>query len=219
MAIVAKKGAQRELIPPGTYPARCIKVMHFGNVPGEYLGKKQIKDEVRFTWELPTELRVFEEEKGEQPLSISKDYTLSLGEKANLRRDLESWRGKQFTDDELEGFDILSVMSVPCMLNVIHKMSKAGNQYTFIASITPLLKGYECPSQINPSFIWDYDENYDEGVLENLHDWFKDKIKSSLEYQAKVTPPENIPVNIQQAPMPGIDDAPPPDGDDNDLPF
>src|SRR3990167_3685661 len=37
-------------------------------------------------------------------MTISKFYTLSLSEKANLRKDLEGWRGKSFTESELEGF-------------------------------------------------------------------------------------------------------------------
>lgn len=47
--------------------------------------------------ELPTELRVFSEKKGEQPLVIDKEYTLSMAEKSNLRKDLKLWRGKEFT--------------------------------------------------------------------------------------------------------------------------
>jgi hypothetical protein len=33
---------------------------------------------IRFSFELPTELRVFSEEKGEQPIAIHKEYTLSF---------------------------------------------------------------------------------------------------------------------------------------------
>ena len=212
MGITAKKGAQRELVPSGMHPARCIKLYHFGHVPKAYKGEMQIKNIVRIVWELPTEMRVFDTEKGEQPMSISKDYTLSLGNKANLKKDLESWRGKGFTVDELEGFDITNLISAPCMLNVIHDDAANGNTYANIAGVTPLLKGYECPEQINPSFIWDYDDNYDDAVLANMHEWFRDRIKSSLEYQEKMTPPD-----VQNAPMPTAGDDP---GEVNDdLPF
>jgi len=39
-------------------------------------------------------------------LMISKRYTMSLGEQSTLRKDLESWRGKKFTPEELQGFDL-----------------------------------------------------------------------------------------------------------------
>lgn len=215
MGITAKQGAQRELTPAGAHVARCIKVIHFGHIPEiNFHGQNEHINKVRITWELPNEMRVFDEDKGEQPLSISKDYTVSLGEKANLRKDLEGWRGKQFTHDQLQGFDIANLLGVECMINIIHRTAKtSGNDYSVVSSISPLPKGTTCPPNINPLFIWDYEENYDDGVLENLHDWFKDKIKSSLEYQERMNPKD-----IQEAPMPGIGDAPEEEADD-DLPF
>jgi hypothetical protein len=65
---------------------------------------------IRLTFELPTELKVFDEEKGEQPTVLGKKYTLSLSEKAFLRKDLESRRGKQFTEEEMKGFDIAKLV-------------------------------------------------------------------------------------------------------------
>lgn len=222
MSIVAKKGAQREMVPAGPHVARCIKIMHFGHVPTvNFHGQDVMQDTVRITWEIPGEMRTFDEEKGPQPMSISRDYTVSLGEKANLYKDLVGWRGKGFTQDELEGFDILNVLGAACMLSVIHQPSKNGNEYAKIVSISGLPKGTVCPENINPLFVWDYDQNYDEGVLENLHEWFRDKIKSSEEYKAKQQVGEEMTgnePNTQEAPMPGLDDLPP-DGEPNDLPF
>ena len=37
---------------------------------------------------------------------LRKDYKNSLHEKAGLRKDLEAWRGRRFTDAELAGFDL-----------------------------------------------------------------------------------------------------------------
>ena len=49
-------------------------------------------------------------------------------------------------------------------------------------------KGMDCPLPINPPFIFDYDANFDLDTLELLHDFFKNKIKASAEYQAKMDP-------------------------------
>jgi hypothetical protein len=213
MPTVAKKGADRELTPSGTHVARCIKFMHFGHVKEvNFHGQEQYIDKCRLTWELPLELRVFDEDKGEQPMSISKDYTLSLGEKANLRKDLESWRGKSFTPDELSGFDVETIVGVPCLVNIIHTQSKSGSMYAKIASVTPLMKGTECPEQINPSFIWNYNDNFDLQILENLHEWFQDKIKGSLEYKEAINP------DPDDSDFPTIDEAPEQEPE-NDLPF
>jgi hypothetical protein len=40
------------------------------------------------------------------PISINKEYTLSLGKKSVLRKHLETWRGRPFTDEELKGFEV-----------------------------------------------------------------------------------------------------------------
>ncbi|KKL81905.1 hypothetical protein LCGC14_1990110 [marine sediment metagenome] len=225
MSVVAKKGVERELVPSGSHVARCIKIMHFGHVPNvNFHGQNVITDIVRLIWELPNEMRTFNEEKGPQPMAIHREYTLSLADKANLYKDLVGWRGKGFTQVELDGFDIFNVLGVPCMLSVIHQPNKAGNDYAKVVAVSGLPKGTECPENINPLFVWDYNQNYDEGVLENLHEWFRDKIKSSEEYKAKQMVGEEITgsePNTQESPMPGLGDAPPDDGGEyiNDLPF
>src|SRR5688500_13440346 len=125
MAIHAtNKTAQRELIPAGNYVARCYQMIEIGTVKENIMGDEKTLHKVRIGWELPTELKVFNPEKGEQPLVISKEYTLSMNEKSNLRKDLKSWRGKDFTEDEARKFDITALVGVPCMLNIIHKPSK-----------------------------------------------------------------------------------------------
>lgn len=191
MAITAKKGEgfERELIPAGNYVARCYKMIELGTVPTEYMGETKMLHKVRIGWELPTELKVFNPEKGEQPCVIDKEYTLSLGEKANLRKDLQSWRGKAFTEAEAEAFDITKLLGVPCMLNIIHVQGKKDTTKTYqsIGSVSPMPKGLECPEQINPTFVFDF-ENFDNQKLDSLPDFIKETIKTSEEYKAIFNP-------------------------------
>jgi hypothetical protein len=71
---------------------------------------------------------------------VFKRYTLSLNEKASLRHDLESWRGKPFTFEELAGFDVEKLIGANCLVNVQHKV---GTERTFanVVSVMPLIKG------------------------------------------------------------------------------
>ncbi len=213
MAINAKRGSTHEPVPQGMFPARCYKIIHLGTIPDTYMGENKLTNKIRVDWELPTKTKVFDSDKGEQPISISKEYTLSMNEKANLCKDLESWRGKQFTDEEAEAFDISSIIGQACMINVAHKTSNStGNIYSYVASVSPMPEGMDCPSAVNPPFIWDYDENFDLNILDNMHDFFKDKIRSSAEFAAKIDPPD-----VEDVPMPTEADDP---GDGNDpLPF
>ena len=176
-------------VPAGTYVARCFSMVHIGTIPEEYQGETKEQNKVRISWELPTEKKVFNEEKGEQPYSVSKDFTLSMHEKANLRKFLESWRGRGFTEDEAKSFDVTRLLEKPCMLSVIHKTSKQGKTYAEISSVSTLPKGFECPPQINPTFEFSF-ENFSQEKFDSLPDWLKDKIKTSKEYRM-VTFPEH----------------------------
>jgi len=176
------KEQNREKVPSGTHIARCYEMIHIGTVTWEYLGEVKETDKVRITFELPGEMRKFNEEEM-QPMVISKEYTLSMHEKANLRKDLESWRGKSFTEAEARDFDILKLIGVPCSLGVIHRENKNGNVYANISSLSGLPKGVDAPSQINPNSILDYNENWSSEKFETLPDFIKDQMKMTPEYE------------------------------------
>lgn len=185
MAITATGGSSkpREIIPSGNYIARCYQMIHIGTYEDEYMGEPKVYNKVRLTWELPTELRVFNEENGEHPMVIDKEYTISLYEKANLCIDLESWRGKAFTEKEKEGFDLTNLVDKWCMLNVIHKQTKKGNTYAKVASIAVIPKGLTMPEAHNPTRIFDYENNFDIDFLNSLPSFIKDNMLKSNEYK------------------------------------
>jgi hypothetical protein len=190
MAIIAKNNSKpKELIPAGNYIARCYQMIELGTAEELYMGKPKVTTKIRIGWELPTELKVFKEEKGPQPLVISKGYTLGMGEKYNLRKDLESWRGKGFTKEEANAFDVTKLLGVPCMLNIIHQPSEEDPTILKerISSITPLPNGFECPSPINPKFVLSFDD-FDELKLEELPDFIKERVRKSNEYKNLQSP-------------------------------
>jgi hypothetical protein len=185
MAINAtNNGVRRELIPAGNYIARCYQMIEIGTVNEVILGKPVQLTKVRIGWELPTELRVFDEAKGEQPLVISKEYTLSLNEKSNLRKMLASWRGK-----EARSFDITVLVGIPCMLNIIHKPKKSDPTSVFeeIGSISAMPKGVKPEPPLLKCFVLSYD-SFDEEKFNSLPDFIKQKMQGSLEYTALKTP-------------------------------
>jgi hypothetical protein len=167
-------------------------MIHIGTIEENYAGETKLQNKVRIGWELPTELKVYSEEKGEQPKVIGKEYTLSLNEKSNLRKMLASWRGKDFTEEEAKRFDITVLVGKPCMLNIIHKPSQKDPSivYEEIGSISPMPKGFACPDPITPPFVLDY-ENFDTTMFEALPDFIRDKIKKSQEYQNMMHPAES----------------------------
>ena len=163
--------------PVGTHLARCFRVIDLGTQHGEYKGQPTRRNQVLVSWELPDEL--IEVEGEQRPVTTSRFYTNSLGEKANLRRDLESWRGRNFTDEELQRFDLESILGKPCMLTIVG----GENGKTKVSTVSGLPKNTQCPPQVNDSFtFWlDVDE-FDQGKFDGLSDGIKNIIKKSEEY-------------------------------------
>jgi len=189
---------KREIVPSGTHIARCYSMIHIGTVEWEWQGETKYSNKIRVTFELPHEMRDFSGE--QKPMVISKEYTLSLHEKSNLRRDLEGWRGKSFTNKELAHFDTTNLISKECNISIIHKTSKSGNEFAQIGSISGITKGTDCPKQFNDSFIFNYEDNFNEDWLEQQPKWIKDQIKNTDEYKNKMnqkkfqdTPTDDIP--------------------------
>lgn len=176
-------GSNFEPIPAGNYVARCTSMVHIGTILESFEGSEKELNKIRITFELPTELKEFKQGEGEKPYLVSKDFTLSLNEKATLRKYLESWRGKAFTEEEAKGFDLEKLLGVPATVNIIHKTSKGGKNYAEIASITPMMKGLTCPPQFNPTFVFSH-ENFDQEKFDMLPEWLRKKIKTSKEYIA-----------------------------------
>jgi hypothetical protein len=158
-SIIASGGGSSgfQEVKAGTYSARCIKVIDLGTQQQNFNGEISWKRQVLVIWEIPSELK----EGTTDPLTISKWYTLSLHEKANLGIDLTSWRGRAFTEKEKQGFDITKLLGVPCMLNVI--TSDKGKSK--VGSLMPLLKGTEIAEQITPSLSFSIDD-YQNGQRE-----------------------------------------------------
>jgi hypothetical protein len=199
-----KGGSNYEPIAAGTYAARCYQMIHIGTAEENILGQVKKLNKVRITWELPTETKVFKEENGEQPHVISKEFTLSMNEKATLRKFLEGWRGKAFTEKEAEAFDITVLLGKPCMLSIIHKQAKNGNTYAEISSVSSVPKGMNVPEQFNESKELNYDK-FDWELFETLPDFIKDKMKQTDEFKFMMQPHEtSVKASIEM---------------DNDLPF
>lgn len=174
---------QREIADEGTYPARIYEYIHLGTQKGEWEGRETNYYKIRFTFELPTEKRVFKEGEEEKPLAMSYDATLSFNEKANLRKLAEACVGKM-TDAEAVNFDVDTLVGKACLVSVAHKPPKDGIVYPFITGFMPLMKGLAVEPQINTSKVLTF-ENWSEEVFNSLPQFIKDKITSSPEYKVK----------------------------------
>jgi hypothetical protein len=215
MGLVAKDTSSGNFkkVPPGAYIGRCISVIDLGTqkTVGQFGEKAQHKIQLR--WEL-----FGDDDSGEpltvtfngktMPMTVSKSYTMSLHEKASLRKDLQSWRGKDFTEDEAKGFDISKLLGQYCMVNVTHSESN-GKTYSNVAGLTPVPSALKAskPEGVHELVQFDLD-NIDMEVFDTFHEKLQQTIQSSPEWIAK-----------QQKPAPKTQAAKEPELEEDDIPF
>ena len=147
-SIIANGGNDTPSYPTvsvGVHKARCVRVIDLGTQQNDYQGQISWKRQVMLIWEVPSET----DNKGE-PLTISKFYTLSLNEKANLANDLVSWRGRPFTETEKKAFDISKVAGKPCSINVILNQ----NGKPKVSTVMPIGKNDEIAQQFYPNMVF-----------------------------------------------------------------
>ena len=186
MALMVKEndGNRVAAIEPGVYQAINYAVLDLGTHEDQTFGGESRK--VLLQWELPDCRGEFERDgkKINLPRAISKRYTLSLSEMANLRKDLESWRGRNFTADELRGFDMRAVLGTSCQLMVAHKTSKEGRTYASVSAIMALPKGAAHPGKPeNTLTFFSFEEAGDKPALPDSPGWVRDIISQSKEWQ------------------------------------
>lgn len=185
-----------EPAPKGNHVARLYQIIHLGTLEGTWNGEPREYDKVRLVFELCNERRAFKEGEEEKPWSVGSEFTLSMNERANLRKFIEGLLGVSFHDDEAEGFDITTLLGQCCLLNVVHEPDKkgTGKVYANIQSASPLPKGMECPPLFNEPKFLDVND-LTEMEIEELPGSLRDKMKSSKEYEGRFGEPfKNTPV-------------------------
>lgn len=211
MAFVATKPASNYTPPPaGMHVARCYRLIDLGTQPKSYQGKPTGEArKIMASWELLGEDRMNDG----KPFTISKSWFLSMHEKAALRKDLESWRGRPFTPEEEHSFDVSKLLGAYCLINVIQEPGQDGTPYTKIGAITPLMKGMAKPDAVNDNVIFDADEP-DMELYGTFSDKMKELIAGCREWRARKA--GGKPATTATAPAStgsGFDDM------DDDIPF
>lgn len=205
MAQASGGGSERELIPAGLQRAVCASVADLGTHMDKQWNK--LKRLVRLTFELADVRGEFEVdgETKDLPRLMGKNYTLSLHEKASLRKDLQAWRNKPFTPEELAGFDISNLVGVPCMVNVEHYNGSDGKQRAGIGGVLGLMPGMEKPVPEGTTYYYGIDDHGRE-FPEGMPDFVKERILESVEMGGAQTPaPAQAPAPVAAPPQ-----APPP---------
>ncbi len=197
LTVTDKGGMEFKQVPQGTHIAVCDMVVDLGIQPSGYGPKHK----VYIRWELPNERVEWTDKDNvehEGPMSIGNFYTASLSEKAILRKDLEGWRGRAFTKEELAGFDLFNVLGVACQVSVTHN-TEGVKTYANVTAVAGIPKGMERPKAQNPLLKYGPD---DLSQYNDLPEWLRKKIDAQIKSEL-----------VPQGPAPTGPDF------DDDIPF
>ena len=190
-------------VEPGTYTAICVHAIEIGEQMTTFQGSKSYKNQVLYCFELVGEFIEINGEK--QPRVLSKTFNIPKNQKSEnsgLRKFVESWKGKKFTNDEWLEFDTNDVVGQECMLGVV--LNDTG-EYSNIDSVVGMPKGFSAGSPISELIKFDIDP-WSQEAFEKLPDWAQERVKKSTQYQ-KDHAPETV-VEVKQEPDAGKEECP-----------
>lgn len=172
-------------VAPGTYTAICVHAIEIGEQLTTFQGSKSYKNQVLYTFELVGEFVEIDGEK--KPRTLSKRFNIPKNEKSEnsgLRKFIESWRGKKFTNEEWGEFDTNDPVGEECMLGVV--LNDTG-EYANIDTVMGLPKGMSAGTPKSELIRFDI-EPWVQEAFDKLPEWAQDIIKKSTQYQKEHAP-------------------------------
>lgn len=187
LTVKDKGGVDIAPVPTGMHHGICYGIVDIGTQPafGQYPARRKVILLFEFP-EIRIELPDREDKKKmlNLPRALSITETASLSSKANLRKILEGWRGRVFTPQELEGFDLKNILKANALINVVHA-KKDGKTFANIQTVNPLAKGMKRLEPEQPPLFFSFDDvpaGRPIEIPERTPDWIKGKIMQSDEY-------------------------------------
>ena len=179
--------------PAGLHLARLYKVVDIGSQHGEWQGKATFNRKIIFYFEIHGDDATGQpliNDDG-KPLIITKYYNVSLGEKATLRRHLQSWLNLNFNAMP-EGFKVESILGNFAMINV--KEGETKSAIDNLTAVPALIAKHGLPEGVNDLFIFDLNK-FDNAKFDLLSDSVKKMIMESPEYRALTKQPDEVPAD------------------------
>lgn len=172
--------------PPGSHLGRLYKIVDLGTQQGEWEGKATFARKMIFYFELHGD-----DDKGlplvnddGKPLIVTKYYNASLGEKATLRKHLQTWLNLDFSKMP-EGFKVENILGKFAMINVTtyQKDGKTRASVEGLSAVPAIVVKHGLPDGFNDISMFDLNK-FDSAKFDGLSDSIKKMIMSSPEYRA-----------------------------------
>jgi len=154
----------------GGYPAYVVGITDIGLHETNF----GLKHQIVFTFELP-----LNKGSDDRPYHLVNKYTLSLNEKANLRKDLEQMKGKippeKLQDQEFVDTIFQKALGTKVQISVGQYTNKEGYVNNCVDQVGRAVKGMEYPPIEGDTWLLDLD-NFDQAVFDKLPEWLQKKV-------------------------------------------
>lgn len=160
----------------GTHNVICCQLVDLGTHDKEWQGKiigKVNKINIGFEFVDIT----LEGEKGSYHPLWGAQYTNSIGKKSALRPLLEGWRGRPFSKEEEESFDMSKLLGLSCTL-VIQPNSKGNPK---IQAIIKAPAPFDGKRELHE--FWVEEGCFDEPIPEWMPEWMREEVEKCYENQ------------------------------------
>ena len=202
MPIVLKEKVGQQ-VSAGTHIAVCNRIALIGTQPDSGYGERE---KLIIFWEIPAE--TIEYDGKTMPMAISKIYSLGtsggMNKKSSLRQDLAAWRGRDFTKEELEGFELKAILGKGCQVTVEHNEEGRAK----VSRVVGLPKGMASPSTATTLVEYSIEEGKNE-IYKALPEWVRKMCDACLEWN----PEKRQSMPTEEAnhgfPPPDVDDSSP----------
>ena len=184
--------------PEGQFVAQCVDTIDLGDTVESFPGTPE-----KLAHKCVIVFRTGEKnESTGEFIDIGREFTVSMNEKANLRKFLEQWRGKPYDAHQIEeGVPLHKLTGNHGLLTISHKTSGTGRTYANVTACVGI------PKQMASTV-----EKYD-GY--KRADYWADKAKGYADLVKKFRA-ENAPTTMHDD---DFADFPAPIDDEADLPF
>lgn len=172
--ILVAKGNDKSFAPhpEGQFVAQCVDMIALGDKVEQYQSQP-----AKLSPKCALVFRTGERDERGEYIDIAREFTVSMGDLANLRQFLEQWRGRQYAPQQIEeGVPLHKLTNQHALLTIAHKVSAKGRTYANItacvgvpkqmASVTDKYSDY-----VRADYWADRKKEYAEGaaIFRNAH--------------------------------------------------
>ena len=179
MSLTAKEsgGGDIPVLNRGWYNAVCCRIIDLGTQEIEWQNQTKQLQKIVLGFLIEGE---FVEIDGEKlPRVLNQEYTMSLHPKSRLRPQLENWRNKPFTEEELRGFDLKKLLGASAKVKVVLNDKGTWNNIDYI---DPPEHKIQIPADFE-SGVFEFPASGEIVAPDWVPNYLKRKIEDSLEVQ------------------------------------